>query len=171
MLRLVVFAPALGAPSASPFCTKALCLLEMAGVKYERIIGDSRKSPKKKLPVLKDGDRQIADSDAIRAYLEETLPFDFDAGLSAEDRAISRAFIRLTEEHLYFAVVSERWMNDHNWARVKQAGSGMDSRDCGCKGAQRRSDTAIRSGHGAAQFCRATGARRCRSGGDCNADR
>ena len=119
MMRLIVFPPAFGAPSASPFSTKAMCLLKMAGVEYDSILGDPRKSPKGKLPVLLDDDLIIADSDAIREHLEKTLPYDFDEGLSAQDRAVSRAFIRMVEEHLYFVGVSYRWMNDENWEHVK----------------------------------------------------
>jgi len=120
MLRLIVFAPALNAPSASPFCTKALCLMQMAGAEFRRVNSDPRKTPKSKLPVLHDGDLVVADSDAIRSHLEKTLPFDFDAGLSDAQRAVSRAFIRLAEEHLYFAVVADRWQNDENWPAVKK---------------------------------------------------
>lgn len=121
MLKLIVFNPAFGAPSASPFCTKAMCLLKMTGVEHRVVYGgDSRKAPKQKLPVLMDQDRAIPDSDAIRAHLETVAGIDFDAGLDPKQRATSRAVIRMVEEHLYFAIIYDRWLNDENWPHVRK---------------------------------------------------
>lgn len=122
MNTLVIYPAVFGEPSASPFCVKALCMLEAAGVDYEvEETADLRKAPKAKLPVLRTDDGVIADSDQIRDYLEHKTGFDFDEGLSGKDRAISRAVIRMVEEHIYFAIVYDRWGNDENWAHVKQA--------------------------------------------------
>ena len=122
MLKLVVYPGAFQEPSASPFCVKAMCLLKMADLAHEiEETNDPRKAPKRKLPVLVNGSAVIADSDQIRDYLEETSGFDFDAGLNAEQRAVSRAVIRMLEEHLYFALVCDRWGNDANWAHTKRA--------------------------------------------------
>jgi len=68
-----------------------------------------------KFPMLIDGETQIPDSENIRQYLEQKFDMDFDKGLSVEQRAVSRALIRMLDEHLYFAVVSDRWLNDNNW--------------------------------------------------------
>jgi glutathione S-transferase len=125
MLKLVTFAPAFGAPSASSFGVKALCLLKMAGADYEVVSGDPRKAPKAKLPMLVDGDTTIPDSEDIRSYLEQKFNVDFDAGLSPEQRATSRAIIRMCDEHLYFALVCDRWLNDANWEVVKETFFGM----------------------------------------------
>ncbi len=120
MLELQTYPGAFGSPSASPFGVKALCLLEMAKVEYTvNHSADPRKAPKGKLPVLIDGDKVIADSDFIREHLEATQNIDFDAGLSERDRAISRAFIRMAEEHMYFALTCDRWLIDANWEQVK----------------------------------------------------
>ncbi len=120
MLELQTYIPAFGSPSASPFGAKAIALLNMAGAKYTIKFGaDPRKAPKQKLPVLIDGDQTIADSDFIRAHLEKTHNIDFDAGLSKPERATSRALIRMVEEHLYFALVCDRWLNDDNWEHVR----------------------------------------------------
>lgn len=122
MLKLITYPPAFGAPSASPFCVKAMCLLKLAGVDYApKFTSDPRKAPKNKLPVLIDGTAQIADSDVIRAHLETTTGTDFDAGLTPVQRATSRAVIRMVEEHLYFALVCDRWLNDDNWPHIKAA--------------------------------------------------
>ncbi len=120
MLKLITFPPAFGAPSASPFGVKALCLLKLAGAEFEVVAGDPRKAPKGKLPMLVDGLTTIPDSEAIRAYLEQKYNVDFDAGLSPEQRATSRAVIRMCDEHLYFLGGCDRWLNDANWAVVRE---------------------------------------------------
>lgn len=119
-MKLITYYEALGEPTASPFCVKAMCLLQMSGQEWApEFTNDPRKGPKGKLPVLDDNGTQIPDSDAIRAHLETKYDVDFDAGLSAEQRAVSRAVIRMMEEHYYFAGVCNRWLNDENWAVVK----------------------------------------------------
>ena len=119
MITLITYAPAFGEPSASPFCTKAIWLLNMAGVSWGREdTFDPRKMPKQKLPTIRVDGRLIHDSDNIRAYLE-SLGHDFDAGLSDLDRATSRAFIRMAEEHLYFHLVLDRWGDDSVWPVVR----------------------------------------------------
>lgn len=120
MLELQTYVPAFGSPSASPFGGKVIALLNMAGVEYTIKYGaDPRKAPKQKLPVLTDGNEVIADSDFIRAHLENTRDVDFDAGLSKSERATSRALIRMVEEHLYFALICDRWLIDDNWDHVR----------------------------------------------------
>ncbi len=56
MLKLMTYKPAFGEPSASPFCTKAICLLNMSGLDWKpEYTSDPRKAPMAKLPVLRDG--------------------------------------------------------------------------------------------------------------------
>jgi len=120
MLELHTYPPAFDSPSASPFGGKVMALLKLAGADYTvKFNADPRKAPKQKLPVLIDGGKTIADSDFIRAHLETSCNIDFDAGLTPEQRATSRAVIRMVEEHLYFALVCDRWLNDANWAQVR----------------------------------------------------
>ena len=126
MLKLVTYPAAFGEPSASMFCVKAMCFLEMAGATWEvEESGDPRKTPKKKLPLLKDGDSAIPDSEDIRTYLQEKYDVDFDEGLNDAERAISRAVIRMCDEHLYFILICERWVNDENWAVIQEEFFGM----------------------------------------------
>ncbi len=120
MLKLTIFPEGFNEPSGSPFAVKALCLVENSGQPYEVIVTpDPRKAPKQKLPVLEDGANIIPDSDQIRDYLESTYDIDFDKGLSAEQRAVSRSIIRMMEEHVYFAIYSDRWQDDDNWSLTK----------------------------------------------------
>ncbi len=115
MITLLTYAPSFGQPAASPFCVKAMMLLNMAGVKWTpEYLNDPRKMPYAKLPAIRVNGEIIADSDNIRAWLE-SQGADFDAGLNTRDRAHSRALIRMVEEHLYFHVVYDRWVDDAVW--------------------------------------------------------
>jgi glutathione S-transferase len=122
MMRLKIYPGNFGEPSASPFCVKAMCLMEMAGLEWTpEFSNDPRKAPKAKFPVLRDGKTLIADSDQIRSHLETTYGTNFDEGLTDAQRAASRAVIRMMEEHLYFAIICDRWLNDANWALIRRA--------------------------------------------------
>jgi glutathione S-transferase len=114
MLNLLTFPTAFDQPGGSPFALKAICLMNMAGVEWKASNADVRKMPKQKLPVLKVGETLIPDSENIKAYLEKQGA-DFDAGLSDGQKAVSRAFIRMAEEHLYFHLVADRWLRDDHW--------------------------------------------------------
>lgn len=71
MFELLVFRPAFGEPTGSPFCVKAMCLLALAEAEWRPVVvDDPRRMPHGKLPVLRDGDRLIPDSEAIRAHLD-----------------------------------------------------------------------------------------------------
>jgi len=119
MITLLTYAAAFGEPAASPFCVKAVWLLNMSGQQWVREdIADPRGMPKKKLPAIRHNDALIADSDNIRTHLE-SLGADFDAGLSDMEKATSRAFIRMAEEHLYFHIVMDRWGNDDVWPIIR----------------------------------------------------
>ncbi|APX13261.1 glutathione S-transferase family protein [Tateyamaria omphalii] len=119
MLTLVTYPPAFGQPSGSPFCVKALYLLNLSGLPWQRKdTADPRNWPKGKLPALWVDDEIIGDSDNIRTWLEERGAH-FDAGLSDLDRATSRAFIRMAEEHMYFHIVLDRWADKAVWPIVR----------------------------------------------------
>lgn len=122
MLVLHSFGPAFGEPDASPFCTKAMCLLNMANVEWSVKPGaDSRKAPMKKLPVLIDGEQTIADSEAIRLHLEKQHGAGFDDGINDQQKAVARAVSRMTEEHLYFCLLYDRWKIETNWPHLREA--------------------------------------------------
>jgi glutathione S-transferase len=119
MITLFTYAPAFGQTAGSPFCVKAISLLNMSGLPWRREdTADPRKMPKQKLPVIRDEGHLIADSDNIRMHLEQKGA-DFDKGLSDMEKATSRAFIRMAEENLYFHIVLDRWGNDTVWPVVR----------------------------------------------------
>jgi glutathione S-transferase len=115
MITLHTFGPAFGLPDPSPFVTKVELLLKMAGLAYRSEIGSLRRAPKGKLPYIDDDGTQIADSTFIRLHLEQKYGFDFDAGLTPAERGAAWAFEKLCEDHLYWGLVAERWMNDANF--------------------------------------------------------
>ncbi len=115
MLTLYVSGPYFGLPDASPFVSKALVHLKMAGVPFATAPTDFRKAPKGKIPYLRDGDMLLGDSTFIRWHIEQKTGFDFDKGLSAEDKAVAWAFEKLCEDHLYWAIVDSRWANQVNF--------------------------------------------------------
>jgi len=122
MIKLTVYPAAFEEPTASPFCMKSLCMLQAAGVPFEIVeTGDPRNAPKQKLPFIEVDGQAIPDSEQIRAYIEAEADMDFDEGLSERERGISRAIIRMVEEHIYFAIVADRWGEDDNWEFVREA--------------------------------------------------
>lgn len=119
MITLITFPPTFGEPSASSFCTKAIYLLNMAGVDWQRHdTNDPRKWPKAKLPAITVDGRTIGDSNGIRAHLE-SLGIDLEPGLSDLDKSTAQAFVRMAEEHMYFHVVMDRWGDDDVWPIVR----------------------------------------------------
>lgn len=117
MITLYGFGPAFGLPDPSPFVMKVEVLLRMAGLPHRLDVGGLRKAPKGKLPYIDDDGTIVADSTFIRWHIEKKYGFDFDRGLSAEQKAIAWAFEKLAEDHLYWAVLRDRWMDDANFAK------------------------------------------------------
>jgi glutathione S-transferase len=117
MLKIYGFGPAPGLPDFSPFVIKALTLLKMAGVDYVVDMTGLRRAPKGKLPYIDDAGVIVADSTFIRFHLEKTRGIDFDAGLSAIERARSWAIEKFCEDHLSQIVALYRWRDDENFAR------------------------------------------------------
>jgi glutathione S-transferase len=105
-----------GLPSVGPFCLKLEAYLRIVDLPYERVIDATPfKAPKGKLPWIEHDGQKIGDSGFIIEYLEDRLDLDANAGLSAAERAISRAMRRLIEENLYWTLVYDRWIVDENW--------------------------------------------------------
>ena len=120
MITLHTFGRAFGLPDPSPFVTKAEVLLKMSGQPFETTAGgDPRKAPKGKLPFIDDDGTIIADSTFIRWHLETKYGIDFDTtatgDLTPEQKGIAWATEKMCEDHLYWAVVDNRWMIDGNF--------------------------------------------------------
>jgi len=99
---------------------------------FENIVGYN-KGPKGKMPWIELNGTPMADSGLIIAHFAESGIADLDTGtpsllcllslretgLSVEEQAISLAFIRMIEEHLYFGTVYRNWVDDDGWATSK----------------------------------------------------
>lgn len=121
MYQLITYRAGYDAFSFSPFCIKAAWLLNVAGVVWERQDeNDPRKYPHAKLPCLRDGDHLIHDSANIQAFLEGQGA-DFWGATSARDKALGHALIRMAEEHMYFYIVIDRWMDETGWPHIREA--------------------------------------------------
>lgn len=117
MITLHIFGPTPGLPDPSPFVMKAEMLLKLSGLPYETKVTDLRTAPKGKLPFIHDGDTVVADSTFIRHHLEERHGIDFYPGLSATEKATACAFEKMCEDHLYWAVVYDRWLIESHFER------------------------------------------------------
>jgi glutathione S-transferase len=117
MITLYCFSIAAGLPDVSPFVVKAMTLLKLAGLDYvEDHTGFSR-APKGKLPYIDDDGTIVADSTFIRFHLEKAHGIDFDARLTAEQRAIGWALEKMCEEHLFWVIACAIWLDDANFER------------------------------------------------------
>jgi glutathione S-transferase len=117
MITVYSFGPFFGLPDASPFVLKAMTLLKIAGLRYTENHGGYSRAPKGKLPYIDDDGTLVADSTFIRFHIERKYGVDFDAGLSAEQRAAGWAIEKMLEEHLYWTLVHARWIDDANFAK------------------------------------------------------
>jgi glutathione S-transferase len=105
--------------SMSPFCMKVEIYLKLQRVPYQVYLGDPRKAPKGKLPMIETEGHRIADSSAIFEYLEEKAENPLDRGLDAAGRARAHVLKRLFEESLYFVLLWSRWTDDPGWEEMK----------------------------------------------------
>jgi glutathione S-transferase len=95
---------------------KAEVLLKMARLPYRTDTSGFNRAPKGKLPYIDDDGTIIADSTLIRFHLEKRHGVDFDTGLDAAQRGVAWAFEKMLEDNVYWGIVSERWLDDRNFA-------------------------------------------------------
>ncbi len=121
MIRLIQLRRAWGLPNLSPPCMKLETWLRMADVPYVVAPLDIGNAPKGKVPYIveEDGSR-LGDSTFIIEHLITKIGRDPDAGLTAEQRAISTAFRRMMKEEFYWVIIQSRYKDEHNWKRYKQ---------------------------------------------------
>ena len=96
---------------------KAMLLLKLAGQPFaiEELGSSPKVGPKGKRPFIVDDGVIVSDSTFIRFHLEKKYGVDFDAHLSPQQKGVTWAVEKMCEEHLYFASVYFRWMNDGNF--------------------------------------------------------
>lgn len=119
---VVVQFPDVWGRNISPFGLKLEAWLRLADIPYTvQPSMDLGKTPKGKLPYIRDEGRTIGDTSLIIEHLKATRGIDPDAGLTTRERAEALALQRLFEEHLYFAIVYSRWIDDNGWSATAPA--------------------------------------------------
>ncbi|XP_013418979.1 failed axon connections homolog isoform X2 [Lingula anatina] len=92
------------APSISPFPLKLETYLRMANIPYENDL-TGKMSSKGKTPWMEYNGVAVADSQFCIEYLNKERGIDLNAHLTAEQKAIARAFQKMTEENLYWCIL------------------------------------------------------------------
>lgn len=118
-MQLIMFPGDAALPSLSPFCTKAICLLEMAGADWQpELTTDVSTMPLGKLPVLRVGDQLISDSANIEAFLTAQGAV-FYPGLSQTELGRAHALTRVVEDSLVLGMAHDRWLDDRVWPHTR----------------------------------------------------
>lgn len=115
MVKIYGFFHAFGMIDMSPFVVKVATWCRLAGVEHSLHEGDRNKAPKGKLPYVEVDGEVLCDSSHIIKRLSAKHR-DLDEGLTDYERALSRAFQSMIEEHLYFVALTLRWQDDRGWA-------------------------------------------------------
>lgn len=106
----------------SPFCAKVEILLRVLKIEHKIVEfrGNPAKFPNKKLPVINDNGKIIADSSIIQNHLLKKAKANLDFELSAEQKAIGFTLQKMIEEYYYWSLLHERWFIDSNWQKLKE---------------------------------------------------
>jgi glutathione S-transferase len=121
MITIYQYLPAWTVPCISPYVTKVIYYMKMAGVPFEAQAQDLTKldqdTPHGKLPVIVDSDgTKVADSTHIIEYLRAKHGDPLDGKASPAEQAQMHAWNRTIDEHTYWvAVIQPRWRETANW--------------------------------------------------------
>jgi len=116
MIKLHQFKPFWGMPNASPFCMKAETYLRYAGIEYEPVASDPRKSPTGQIPfIVTESGETISDSEKIIEHYEAQSKQPMNQGMS--DAELAQAWLIRTriEETLYWQITYMRWGDPEGW--------------------------------------------------------
>ena len=115
MIVVHILPSGFGLPSVSPFCLKLLTWLRMAELEHEVRVANLRQAPRGKVPWVELDGEVIPDSERIIENLTARFDVDLDAWLDAQQRAQGHAIRRMIEEHTYFTLVWDRWVDEDRW--------------------------------------------------------
>lgn len=94
----------------------------MTGLPYRNhYTVDLPRAPKGKLPWIDDDGTVVADSGLIIDYLKNRYGDILDRDLTPAQRAGALAITRMIEEHLYWAVLHDRWIKPAGWELTRPA--------------------------------------------------
>ncbi|KAL2916583.1 hypothetical protein HK105_204016 [Polyrhizophydium stewartii] len=108
-------------PQASPFVCKLDAFLRVSGIKFRLEPARSAADlPTGKVPVLHFRGEVLSDSHFIvKRLVAEGLAPDFDADLTAAERARAECLRHALESVVYWGFVRERWCNDAIWPHTE----------------------------------------------------
>jgi glutathione S-transferase len=118
MITIYQYIPGWNVPCISPFVSKTIYYMRMAGIPHEVKRQDlsrlQQDAPYGKLPFIEDNGVKIADSTLIIDYLRKYADLDSDA--TSTETAQMLAWNRMIDEHTYWcAVIQPRWREEANW--------------------------------------------------------
>ncbi|XP_067098280.1 failed axon connections homolog [Osmerus mordax] len=102
--------PQTGAPSLSPACLKMETYLRMVDLPYQNYF-DGKLSPQGKMPWIEYNRQQVCGTEFIIDFLEAKLGVSLNSRLSPQERALSRAIIKMVEEHFYWTMAYCQWVD------------------------------------------------------------
>lgn len=121
MIDLYQFPRAFGIANLSPFCMKVEAFLRIADIPYQVTeVNDLRLAPKGKLPFIRDNGVAVSDSEFIMDYLQSKHEFEVDGHLGSQQKVVHHALSRMLDEHFYWALMYNRWLEPQNWQILKQ---------------------------------------------------
>ncbi|KAJ8602456.1 hypothetical protein CTAYLR_001287 [Chrysophaeum taylorii] len=119
------FPSARSVPSLSSPCLKLETYLRLANIEYEDVRG-MEMSPLGKCPWIELDDVVVPDSDTVIDYLAHKIPDkDLDAHLTTADAAMAHLVKRTLEEHVYWGIVYNRWVEDKDKTISTVIGKGI----------------------------------------------
>jgi glutathione S-transferase len=118
MITIYQYISGWNVPCISPFVTKTIYYMRMAGIPHEVKRQDlsrlQQDAPYGKLPFIEDNGVKVADSTAIIQYLKKYA--DLDKDVTPIEKAQMLAWSRMIDEHTYWcAVIQPRWREEGNW--------------------------------------------------------
>lgn len=107
--------------NCSPFCLKVEIALKLLNIPFVAVTDFTKMNPPKgKLPYIEDNGSIIPDSSFILNYIKEKYGKSLDSELSEYEKAVSVAFKKMIEEHLYWIGLYSRWFDKRNSEIIKK---------------------------------------------------
>uniref|UniRef100_V9KS32 Failed axon connections-like protein n=1 Tax=Callorhinchus milii TaxID=7868 RepID=V9KS32_CALMI len=98
-------------PSLSPFCLKLETYLRMADLPYQNFF-DGKLSPQGKMPWIEYNHQRVSGTEFIIEFLQEKLGVNLNRNLEPNEKAVSRAIIKMVEEHFYWTLAYCQWIDN-----------------------------------------------------------